>query len=67
MNSRSMDSMLLAGHTKDFIRPMQDGGLQQLYYHDCLGRIPGYTTRAPPVGQEVAAGAQQPEQSQLST
>ena len=26
------------------------GGSQQLYYHYCSGRIPGHTTRAPPVG-----------------
>ena len=23
------------------------------YYHDCSGRIPGHTTRAPPVGFEL--------------
>ena len=30
------------------------GGSPQLYhdYHDCSGRIPGHTTRAPPVGFE---------------
>ena len=28
----------------------QGGGSPQLYYHDCSGRIPGHTTRAPPVG-----------------
>ena len=26
------------------------GGSPQLYYHDCSRRIPGHTTRAPPVG-----------------
>ena len=26
------------------------GGSPQLYYHDCSERIPGHTTRAPPVG-----------------
>ena len=32
------------------------GGSQQLYYHDldCLGRIQGHTTRAPPLGFELA-------------
>ena len=30
----------------------EGGGSQQLYYHDCSGRIPGHTTRAPPVGFE---------------
>ena len=29
------------------------GGSPQLYYHDCSGRIPGHTTRAPPVGFEL--------------
>ena len=24
--------------------------MQQLYYHDCSGRIPGHTTREPLVG-----------------
>ena len=28
-------------------------GSQQLYYHHCSGRIPGHTTRAPPVGCEL--------------
>ena len=31
----------------------QGGGSPQLYYHDCSGRIPGHTTRAPPVGFEL--------------
>ena len=26
---------------------------QQLYYHDCSGRIPGHTTRVPQVGFEL--------------
>ena len=26
---------------------------KQLYYHDWSGRIPGHTTRAPPVGFEL--------------
>ena len=30
-------------------RPRSRGGAQQLYYHDCSGRIPGHTTRAPPL------------------
>ena len=29
------------------------GGSPQLYYHDCSGRIPGHTTRAPQVGFEL--------------
>ena len=33
-------------------RSRQGGGSPQLYYHDCSGRIPGHTTRAPPVGFE---------------
>ena len=32
---------------------IQGGGSPQLYYHDCSGRIPGHTTRAPPVGFEL--------------
>ena len=28
-------------------------GQQQLYYHDCSGRIPGHPTRAPLVGFEL--------------
>ena len=31
----------------------EGGGSPQLYYHDCSGRIPGHTTRAPPVGFEL--------------
>ena len=31
----------------------QVGGSPQLYYHDCKGRISGYTTRAPQVGFEL--------------
>ena len=27
--------------------------MPQPYYHDCAGRIPGHTTRAPPVGFEL--------------
>ena len=27
----------------------QGGGSPQLYYHDCSGRIPGHTARAPPI------------------
>ena len=30
----------------------EGGGSPQLYYHDCSGRIPGHTTRAPQVGFE---------------
>ena len=32
---------------------LQGGGSPQLYYHDCSGRIPVHTTRAPPVGFEL--------------
>ena len=31
----------------------EGGGSPQLYYHDCAGRIPGHTTRAPRVGFEL--------------
>ena len=31
----------------------EGGGSPQLYYHDCSGRIPGHTTRAPQVGFEL--------------
>ena len=34
-------------------KTLQGGGSTQLYYHDCSGRIPGHTTRAPPVGFEL--------------
>ena len=32
---------------------VKGGGSPQLYHHDCSGRIPGYTTRAPPVGFDL--------------
>ena len=35
------------------LQKIQGGGSQQFYYHDCSGRIPGHTTRAPPVGFEL--------------
>ena len=34
-------------------KKLEGGGSPQLYYHDCSGRIPGLTTRAPPVGFEL--------------
>ena len=34
----------------DSANSSQGGGSPQLCYHDCSGRIPGHTTRAPPVG-----------------
>ena len=39
-----------SGHSKAFL---WGGGSPQLYYHDCSGRIPGHTTRAPAVGFEL--------------
>ena len=36
-----------------YIAVSQGGGSQQLYYHDCSGRISGHTTREPQVGFEL--------------
>ena len=45
MNSASMCAI-----SEDYRLHFRAGGSPQLYYHDCSGRIPGHTTRAPPVG-----------------
>ena len=53
----SPDSLRLALTTEpvsiNLVKKTEGGGLQQLYYHDCLGRIPGHTTREPQVGFEL--------------
>ena len=38
---------------------MKGGGSQQLYYHDCLGRIPGHTTKEPQVGFKLETNSLQ--------
>ena len=42
-----------AAATTTTARAPKGGGSPQLYYHDCMGRIPGHTTSVPPVGFEL--------------
>ena len=36
-----------------FLKHIQGGGSQQLYYHDCSGRIPGHTTGRVRTGDQL--------------